>query len=132
MSNPSTQNENPFLEKMETLNDEELLRIIQNGSDYQPHAVEAAVRKATDRNLITKMEGENILQYTQNQTENKNHLNEKKATQIKNEALIQIIAGTGLLTAGLWLTNMSEGHYYYIGAIVFGLVLLVRGAVNRI
>jgi hypothetical protein len=45
-------NENPFLEKMETLDDVALLKVLKSKADYQPEAIDAAVVVATQRKLI--------------------------------------------------------------------------------
>lgn len=44
--------ENPFLEKMEALDDVALLKVIKSKEDYQQEAVYAAISVATRRNLI--------------------------------------------------------------------------------
>jgi len=45
-------NENPFIEKMEALDDVALLKVLKRKDDYQPEAIDAAINVAHRRKLI--------------------------------------------------------------------------------
>lgn len=117
---------NPFIERMEKLEDKELLDVIKNGADYQPQGVEAAVKVAIKRELITKEDGEKLLGYTLEKIKKNEDTLEKDLERIRAVGRVEMVLGAILFAAGLIFTIKSS-HYVWIGALVFGPILFIRG-----
>jgi hypothetical protein len=117
---------NQYQDKMENLDDKELLNVITKGTDYEPQAVKAAVAVAVKRELISQEDGDNILGYTlgkieENEVELVNHVKQEK-----KKGGIEMISGILIFVLGLALTAFSY-HLIWIGALVFGPILFLRG-----
>lgn len=125
-SSPTSIDKNPFIERMEQYDDKEILNIIKNGADYQPQGVEAAIRIAIKRELISQEEGENLLSYTLKKIKQNEELENKELERNGRKGRIEMISGVILFIGGMVFTFESS-NYIWIGALVFGPVLFIRG-----
>jgi hypothetical protein len=116
----------PFLDRMETLDDKELLDVIKNGSGYQPQAVEAAVTVAIKRELIAKEEGEALLGYTIETIKHNEEEQVKEVNTNKAKGRFEMVLGVIMFTVGLIFT-INSSQYVWIGALVVGPILFIRG-----
>ena len=117
---------NPFIEKMETLEDKELLDVIKNGAEYQPQGVEAAIRVAIKRELISKEEGEKLLGYTFETIKHNDELLSEEVEKKLARGRVEMLVGIVTFLAGVYFT-VNSTHYIWIGALVCGPVLFIRG-----
>jgi hypothetical protein len=117
---------NPFLERMEKLEDKELLDVLKNGSGYQPESVEAAVTVAVKRELISREEGDTLLGYTLGQIKQHEETIEAEVERKKARGRREMVLGIIIFIVGLGFT-VNSSHYIWIGALIAGPVLFIRG-----
>jgi len=118
--------ENPFIERMERLEDKELLNVIKNGADYQPQGVEAAIVVAIKRELLSKEEGEKLLGYTLERIKQNEESSVVEAEKRSARGRVEMVLGVIMFVAGLGFT-INSSHYIWIGALVVGPILFIRG-----
>jgi len=116
----------PFLDRMEKLEDKELLDVIKNGTGYQPQAAEAAVMVAIERQLISQEEGEKLLGYTIERIKQNEEIQTVAVKTNSAKGRVEMVLGTIIFTAGLIFT-IKLSHYVWIGALVVGPILFFRG-----
>jgi len=119
-------NDNPFIERMEKYEDKEILDVIKNGADYQSQGVEAAIRIAIKRELISQDEGEKLLNYTIEKITETEAAESKVIEKNRSKGRVEMVVGVILFISGLIYTIQSS-HYIWIGALIFGPVMFIRG-----
>ena len=119
-------NDNPFIERMEKYEDKEILDVIKNGADYQSQGVEAAIRIAIKRELISQDEGEKLLNYTIEKIAETEAAESKVIEKNRSKGRVEMVVGVILFISGLIYTIQSS-HYIWIGALIFGPVMFIRG-----
>lgn len=117
---------NPFIERMELLEDKELLSAIKSGANYQPQGVEAAIMLAIKRGLISQEESEKLLGYTIERIKQGEEYQEVELKKVRATGRVEMILGALMFTSGLIFTILST-HYIWIGALVVGPILFIRG-----
>ena len=118
--------ENPFIERMERLEDKELLDVVTNGANYQPQGVEAAIVVAIKRELISKDKGEKLLGYTLEVIKQNEESLEVEVERKNARGRFEMVLGIILFVVGLGFT-INSMHYIWIGARVFGPILFIKG-----
>lgn len=117
---------NPFIERMERLEDKELLDVVKNGADYQHQGVEAAIIVATKRGLISKEEGDKLLGYTLEKIKLNEESLEVEVEKKHARGRFEMVLGIILFIVGLGFT-VNSSQYIWIGALVLGPILFIRG-----
>ncbi len=118
--------ENDIKSRMERLEDKELLDVIKNGTGYRPQAAKAAVMVAIRRELISKEEGEKLLGYTIEKIKQDEDIQAEAAETNSTKGRVEMVVGVIIFTTGLVFTIKSS-HYVWIGALVVGPILFIRG-----
>ena len=114
---------NEFIERYKTLSSSDLLRVIENQSDYQAKAVEAAKSEIQERNLSNQefQEAKNVLETERNERKKQD---DKKAAIEKK---VKVVSTTFFNTINpIQKSAPSAEKLIRLITIVFGLITIVK------
>ena len=103
-----TDDENPFVEQMLLLKNNELINILNNKEDYQPEVYEAALQIAGDRNLLKAAEAEKKLSADKTEASSEKH--DFTLPDIKN-GLNNLIMTVLLLSAAFIIATIFNWNF---------------------